>query len=153
MNRQNSSIRIRPMTDADAERVYEIFNECFTAEKWSLKSIREELQNPIAVTLVAADGNDVVGFINVHHILGEGDLNDIAVTAEYRRQNVGGLLLDAIRNCARNEGISCYTLEVRCSNTGAVAFYEKHGFYPVGRRKNYYTKPTEDGLLYRLDLV
>lgn len=151
MNQPNNPF-IRLMTENDVEQVHQIFCECFTTERWSRKSIREELVNPMAVTLVALMGDEVIGFVNVHHVLGEGDLNDIAVKEQYRRQNVGGLLLSAILQLGIQEGISCYTLEVRCSNLRAICFYEKHGFYQVGRRKNYYTKPTEDAFLYRIDL-
>ncbi len=37
------------------------------------------------------------------------------------------------------------TLEVRVSNASAQGLYERFGFRPVGRRKNYYT--TEDALV------
>ena len=39
------------------------------------------------------------------------------------------------------------TLEVRASNEPAIALYRKHGFEEAGRRKNYYTKPTEDAII------
>ena len=39
------------------------------------------------------------------------------------------------------------TLEVRPSNAGAVALYESFGFEPVGRRRNFYSRPAEDGLV------
>ena len=37
------------------------------------------------------------------------------------------------------------TLEVRVSNSSAQGLYERFGFRPVGRRKNYY--PDEDALV------
>ena len=39
-------------------------------------------------------------------------------------------------------------LEVRKSNVAAIALYEKAGFTRVGERKNFYTRPREDALLY-----
>ena len=39
------------------------------------------------------------------------------------------------------------TLEVRAGNAPAIALYEKHGFYEVGRRKGYYDDPKEDAIL------
>ena len=45
------------------------------------------------------------------------------------------------------EHLAFLTLEVRPSNTAAVALYEKHGFQEAGRRKNYYEAPQEDALL------
>ena len=39
------------------------------------------------------------------------------------------------------------TLEVRPSNAAALALYRELGFQPVGRRRDFYTDPTEDALL------
>ena len=44
------------------------------------------------------------------------------------------------------------TLEVRKSNENAIALYEKCGFKKIGERKNFYSKPTEDALIYTLYL-
>ena len=37
--------------------------------------------------------------------------------------------------------------EVREHNEPAIALYRKHGFSPVGLRKNYYEAPVENALL------
>lgn len=39
------------------------------------------------------------------------------------------------------------TLEVRPSNAAALALYRELSFQPVGRRRDFYTDPTEDALL------
>jgi ribosomal-protein-alanine N-acetyltransferase len=44
------------------------------------------------------------------------------------------------------------TLEVRESNSAALALYASRGFAAVGRRRRYYRDPIEDGLLLRADL-
>ena len=41
------------------------------------------------------------------------------------------------------------SLEVRASNSPAIALYESLGFQQVGLRKNYYRKPKEDALILR----
>ena len=40
------------------------------------------------------------------------------------------------------------TLEVRESNKNAIALYESEGFEKVGVRKNFYSFPTENGIIY-----
>ena len=39
------------------------------------------------------------------------------------------------------------TLEVRPTNTAAIALYQRFGFTEAGRRKNYYDLPKEDALI------
>jgi ribosomal-protein-alanine N-acetyltransferase len=43
-------------------------------------------------------------------------------------------------------------LEVRASISPAQRLYEKLGWEKVGVRKNFYTSPREDGVLYNLYL-
>ena len=40
-----------------------------------------------------------------------------------------------------------YTLEVRTSNSGAIAMYERFGFRPAGHRRRYYHDNGEDALI------
>ncbi len=151
---EQNRFQLLPMNEEHVEGVHAVFEECFSAEKWSVRSIREELSNKLARTFVMWDALEekVVGFINVHHVLGEGDLNDIAVTQSCRRKGLAAQLMKAALKLAQEEGISRYTLEVRESNQGAIRFYESFGFQKVGMRKNYYTKPTENALLYQIEL-
>ena len=39
-------------------------------------------------------------------------------------------------------------MEVRASNAPAIALYEAYGFQKEAVRKNYYSGPTEDALIY-----
>ena len=44
-------------------------------------------------------------------------------------------------------------LEVRATNLPAQALYTRHGFRAAGRRRNYYTDPTEDALVMNAALL
>ena len=46
-----------------------------------------------------------------------------------------------------------YTLEVRVSNVGAIALYERLGFVARGVRRGYYTDNREDALIMWRDPV
>ena len=91
--------------------------------------------------LIASAEETVLGYANFLHVLDEGDIGNVAVAPEYRRQ---GIAL-----CARAAALDLafLTLEVRASNAPAIALYRKHGFQAVGQRRNYYQKPDEDALL------
>ena len=63
-------------------------------------------------------------------VLDEGNLDNIAVARPARRQGVADALLSALTGFGR-EHLSRLMLEVRASNSPAIALYEKHGFAAV----------------------
>ena len=71
----------------------------------------------------------------------------MAVDKQYRRKNVAEQLVDNIIKKGKELGITDITLEVRESNVGAIALYEKLGFEEAGIRKNFYQRPTENALI------
>ena len=77
---------------------------------------------------------------------------NVAVSPAYRRQGIGESLMVALMEALKERGIESLTLEVRASNEGAIALYDRLGFQQVGRRPNYYTDPREDALIMRKEL-
>ena len=125
---------------------------CFS-DPWSENSIRGELGNPLSLWLVAEENDTVVGYVGSQTVLGWTDMMNIAVHPDYRRRGIGeGLILELV-NQLKKAGNECLTLEVRASNHGAIALYEKLGFVEVGRRPRYYRNPREDALILRLAFV
>ena len=135
-----------PMDRSHLAAVAALERLCFTTP-WTEAMLEEELYNDTASFIVAqrADG-EVLGYAGLHVILDEGYIDNVAVRPEYRRQGVADRLLDVFCRFGQAR-LAVLTLEVRPSNTAAVALYEKHGFREAGRRKNYYENPTEDALL------
>ena len=74
---------------------------------------------------------------------------NLAVHPDYQRQGIGEALVLALIEGLKARGSRCLTLEVRASNDPAKRLYEKLGFRAVGRRKNYYRSPKEDGEILR----
>ena len=120
---------------------------------WSEKSLAAELENPLAIWLVALDGDRVVGYVGSQTVMEETDLMDVAVDPAYRRQGVAKLMLTALCMDLRARGSHSLSLEVRPSNAAALALYEKLSFYEIGRRKNYYQDPKEDALILKKEWV
>ena len=147
------SFRIVPMTAAHLPQVAALEKVCFPAEAWSEELFRDALASPHTVVLLAegADGK-VLGYAVLSAVLDEGSLDNIAVAPHGRRGGVADALLSALTDYGRTR-LSVLFLEVRTSNHPAIALYEKHGFVPVGRRKNYYESPREDALLMTLKLA
>ena len=146
------SFRIVPMTAAHLPQVAALERLCFPADPWSEGLFRDTLECPDTALLVAEEEDGaVLGYAVLSAVLGEGNLDNIAVTPRCRRRGVADALLSALTDIGRAK-LSVLFLEVRASNYPAITLYEKHGFVPVGRRKNYYEIPREDALLMTLDL-
>jgi GNAT superfamily N-acetyltransferase len=56
-------------------------------------------------------------------------LNYLAVQAAYRNRGIGGRLLEAVEEWAREQGAELISTDTNLrSNVGAVEFYERHGY-------------------------
>ena len=97
--------------------------------------------------IATMDGGRVLGYVGLMYVLDEGYISNVAVHPEARRQGIGDALIDALAAKAAELELAFLTLEVRESNAPAIALYAKHGFHPVGKRKNYYDAPKEDAVL------
>ena len=131
---------------ADIERL------CFS-QPWSINALADEVNNPLAVYRVCENSEGrVLGYIGTRIIHDECYITNVAVHPDFRRRGVASRLLSALIFWAKSKGLSMMTLEVRESNEGAIAFYEKNGFVIMGKRKKYYELPTEDALLMTMML-
>ena len=142
------SIQIVPMNADHLEELEKLERICFS-RPWSRKMLAEELENQCAAFLVAQDSitQQVMGYAGLLVMADEGYITNVAVFPEFRRQGVAAKLIAVFENFARGNKLAFLTLEVRPSNTAAIALYKCFGFEEVGRRKNYYDLPKEDALI------
>ena len=138
-------IEIVRMNESHVAAVAELERLNFT-ECWDEASVRSELTNPLSLWLVAMDGEEVVGYVGSQTVLQEADMMNIAVSEHCRRRGIARMLVEEL---IRQLDAYQLTLEVRASNSPAIALYESLGFVQVGLRKNYYRKPKEDALILR----
>ena len=134
------------MTREHTKRLSELEKTCFSTP-WSESGLNEEIENPQSHFIVAENEDDVLGYIGVQEIVGEAYITNIAVFPEYRRQGVAQELLQKAIDGAKSRDCVFITLEVRKSNSNAIALYEKLDFKNVGERKNFYTNPTENAII------
>lgn len=144
-------MKIVPFSEDDVKGIVLIENECFSAP-WSEESVRAELENENARFLVAKAGDKVLGYIGVHEIAGEAYIANVAVSRKYRRFKIASVLMAEAESGAKIRGCEFISLEVRKSNSPAIALYEKRGYTVRGERKNFYSNPTENGIIMTLDL-
>lgn len=121
---------------------------CFS-DPWSEKSIASELENDLALWLVADEDGRVLGYVGSQTVLDETDMMNVAVHPDHRNQGIATGLIVGLIGALQKRGSRCLTLEVRASNEPAKALYSKLGFAEVGRRPRYYQNPKEDALILR----
>lgn len=143
------TFQLVPMKKSHLAAVAEIERACFSAP-WSEEMLSEELRNGHARYLVAEGEKGIVlGYAGLQTVLDEGYITNIAVSPQFRRRGVADALVSDFCRLGE-EKLAFLTLEVRASNENAIALYQKHGFLPVGRRREYYDHPVEDAILMTL---
>lgn len=146
------------MTAADVPQVYEISQKS-NLSYWSVEDYRAELKIEDAICLVAKDQTDIICGFAVMRLIRQTnnsnylEINNIAVEEKYRNKGIGSNILLEIDKICRNNNLAKIFLEVRESNTNAISLYLKNGFRKSGRRKRFYSKPTEDALTMIKDLT
>lgn len=136
------------MEECHLDELARLETECFS-QPWSRQALGEEIENPQAYFVVAQEGGRVLGYAGMHFACGEFAVDNVAVFPACRRQGAGQALVAALVGFAQGQGGGTMTLEVRPSNEGAMALYQGMGFQEAGRRKGFYTRPTEDALILR----
>jgi len=124
--------------------------------KGELRNIRAEtderifgpmLAMPDSVYFVAETGRAVVGFVHCEIRRSAGTptlrrrvyayVHTLAVTADFRRQGIGRMLLDLVREWALGQEVSEIELNVFEFNEAALALYESLGYRTLSRRMRY----------------
>lgn len=140
---------IRPMTAADVPSVAALEKLCFS-DPWSVSSIASELDNPLSLWLVWEEDGTAAAYLGVQRVPPQADVMNVAVSPALRRRGIARALFAELER--RLPEIDELFLEVRASNSGAIALYRTLGFEQVGRRPNYYFDPREDALILRKEL-
>ncbi len=136
-------MRIERAQPADIEAIAALERRCFP-DPWPADLIGRQLDR--FLTARTEDGT-LAGYLCLSHVLDEGSIDSVAVAPALRRQGTADALLDAALREAGALSLAFITLEVRASNTAAIALYTKHGYVRVGVRPGYYEAPREDAIL------
>lgn len=99
--------------------------------------------------VVEKDGQ-VLGVLRWRDLGEEAEIVDLAVDPGCRRQGHAAFLLRNFLGRVAEPAAKKIFLEVRESNAGAIALYQKFGFEISGRRPRYYRNPEENALLMAL---
>ena len=142
--------------EKDAKDLASLEARCFSLP-WSEEQYRVILRagsgpgflQPAPVFGIRSADDQIAAYLSLglHHAAAELEVYNIAVRPDLRGQGFAhALLAFALREAAQH-GFTRAILEVRPSNTPALALYERLGFTLCGRRKKYYTDTGEDALV------
>ena len=142
------STQIVTLDAAHLAAVAELETLCFSSP-WSEASLCMLTTAPNGGFVATVNG-EIAGYIGFLGVLDELEITNVATHPDFRRRGVGRALVSALLDYARREKFLRVTLEVRASNAPAIALYESLGFTPCGLRKNFYSSPCEDGIIYEV---
>ena len=139
---------IKKLTINDVDYIEQIFN----LEKEIF--INSSFNKTYLETLIKADNSFIYayiiedkgcGYLMVLDSIDFYEILAIATVKEYRNKGIAQELLDKIK-------IKDIFLEVRESNQTAINFYKKNNFKEISIRKNYYSEPTENAIIMKLEV-
>ena len=117
-------------------------------ECWDERIIAGQLSQPGVFGLIDVRG----GMVLARQAADEAEILTVAVVPERRQQGVGGSLVAAAAQEARQRGARTLFLEVSTRNPAARGLYQALGFVQVGRRRGYYADGS-DALTLRKTLA
>jgi [ribosomal protein S18]-alanine N-acetyltransferase len=81
---------------------------------------------------------DLLGYFVTMPVVDEVHVLNLTVSPLHQRQGLGRWLLGQVHALAQQAAAQALWLEVRPSNSAALALYAQYGFTLVGRRREYY---------------
>lgn len=143
---------LRPMDPNDLERISRIELASYE-HPWSLGNFRDSLHAGYSAWVREADG-EVIGYYVMMAAAGEAHLLNLTIAPNWRRHGLGRDLLEHCLERARDHHAENLFLEVRVSNTGAIALYHDSGFVDLAVRQAYYParEGREDALIMKREL-
>lgn len=149
-------MRFRKMTKADLPRVLEIehagynypwaegiFHDCLKAAHYDCWVCEDTEANIMAYCIVST-------------AVGEATVLNLCIDPVMRKQGLGRKFMLHVIETAKARKAESVFLEVRPSNTGAVALYESLGFNEIGIRPGYYkaeNNTREDAIMMAYTLI
>ena len=145
-NKQRNRIHPERLTAETIPGAAELEKLCFH-EPWSAKSLELLTNEGIGVGMICRKDGVICAYGGMLVAVDEGQITNIATHPDFRRMGYGRAVVEALIKYAKNNRLESVSLEVRESNKAAIALYTDFGFKVEGKRKDFYTKPTEAALV------
>lgn len=138
---------IKKLTINDIDYIEQIFNlekDIFKNSAFSKESTENLVKADNSFIYAYLIDEKVCGYLMVLDSIDVYEILAIATVEEYRNKGIAQELLDKIKT-------KDIFLEVRKSNEKAINFYKKNNFKQISIRKGYYSDPTEDAVIMKME--
>ena len=139
---------IKKLTSNNIDYIEQIFNlekEIFKSSAFSKSYLNTLIKGDNSFIYVYLIDDKVCGYLMILDSIDVYEILAIAAVEEYRNKGIAQELLDKIKT-------KDIFLEVRESNQTAINFYKKNNFKEITIRKNYYSEPTENAIIMKLEV-
>lgn len=140
MTSDKTQLSFRPATEEDLVKILEIEKKSYPLP-WTEAQFKEELSKPFSHFLVLTDDEtdtEIAGYIVYWMLFEEVHILNVTVNLEWRGLGLGQRLIRNAVSDALKKDLKRLFLEVRKSNTAAVALYQKIGFFVDHVKKGFY---------------
>ena len=138
---------IKKLTINDVDYIEQIFNlekDIFKNSAFSKESTENLVKADNSFIYTYLVDEKICGYLMVLDSIDVYEILAIATVEEYRNKGIAQELLDKIKT-------KDIFLEVRESNKKAINFYKKNNFKQISIRKGYYSDPTEDAIIMKME--
>lgn len=107
-------------------------------DAWDVSAVASSpAQFGVKVAVAVLDGA-VVGYCIYQIIFEMSEILRIGTAKHAQGQGVANTLMMAVADDCQQQGAQRLLLEVRADNEPAIKLYQKHGFFQIDQRPNYY---------------
>ena len=138
---------VKKLTINDVDYIEQIFNlekNIFKNSAFSKESTENLVKADNSFIYAYLIDEKVCGYLMVLDSIDVYEILAIATVEEYRNKGIAQELLEKIKT-------KDIFLEVRKSNEKAINFYKKNNFKQISIRKGYYSDPTEDAIIMKME--
>lgn len=138
---------IKKLTINDVDYIEQIFNlekDIFKNSAFSKESTENLVKADNSFIYAYLIDEKICGYLMVLDSIDVYEILAIATVEEYRNKGIAQELLNKIKT-------KDIFLEVRKSNEKAINFYKKNNFKQISIRKGYYSDPTEDAIIMKME--
>ncbi len=119
---------------------------------WSKSQWARELSDSKRISLGIINCSELIALGCGWLVVDEVQINALAVHPDHRGLGLGTMMIKALLQKAKTNGVTHASLEVKSTNIIARSLYQKLGFHIAGLRSNYY-KDGSDALILKTSLL